>query len=188
MADLFDRDRLLQAFELLGADLAGRGLFVELAIYGGGAVMLQFAWRRSTEDVDAVVREGYEEAVLAPSVALVAERMGLGPNWLNDAVGMYTPLVEDSALFEASGSYPSGQAPGLRTFLATPRYRLAMKLQALRNLDRGDRDLNDARALAARLDIDDEAALRRLYISIDAEEPHPEPHMRFRAVLAGGAP
>ncbi|MBB5765248.1 hypothetical protein ABEV34_12620 [Methylorubrum rhodesianum] len=40
MAPAFDRTRLLQALELLGADLSARGLFVELAVYGGGALML----------------------------------------------------------------------------------------------------------------------------------------------------
>ena len=72
MAQVFDRTRLVEAFELLGADLSARGLFVEMAIYGGGALMLQFAWRRGTDDVDAVVREGYDEAAVAPSVAHVA--------------------------------------------------------------------------------------------------------------------
>ncbi|UYW28431.1 hypothetical protein [Methylorubrum extorquens] len=39
MALAFDRTRLVQAFELLGADLSARGLFVELAVYGGGAAL-----------------------------------------------------------------------------------------------------------------------------------------------------
>ena len=186
MASFFDRDRLVQAFELLGADLARRGVFVELAVYGGGALMLQFAWRRSTQDVDAVLREGYDEAVLAPSIAHVADEMELGPDWLNDAVGMYTPLEEHETLFALSGSYPTGQAPGLRTFLARPHYLLAMKLQALRSHDRGSRDLDDARALARHLGICDEAALQHLYVSIFDEDPHPDARARFRAVLSGG--
>lgn len=43
MPEPLDRARLLQAFEALGADLAERGRFVEVAVYGGGASMLQFA-------------------------------------------------------------------------------------------------------------------------------------------------
>lgn len=118
MAEPLDRDRLLRAFEALGADLAAHGRFVEIAIYGGGALMLQFAWRRATEDVDAVVRAGYDEAVLAPSVRRVAAAMGLAPDWLNDAVGMFTPLHEDDTLFALSGTYPAAGPPGLRTVLA----------------------------------------------------------------------
>lgn len=183
MASLFDRDRLIQAFELLGADLAARNLFLELAVYGGGALILQFAWRRTTEDLDAVVREGFDEAALLPSVQHVAERMGLDADWLNNAVGAYTPLDEDDTLFDIAGNYPSGSALGLRIFLAKPHYLLAMKLQALANLDRGDRDLNDARALAVHLGIEDVQALRRLYASIYAEDPHPDAEGRFKGVV-----
>lgn len=39
MALAFDRTRLLQALEQLGTDLSARGLFVELAVYGGGAAL-----------------------------------------------------------------------------------------------------------------------------------------------------
>ncbi|WP_455985864.1 hypothetical protein [Methylorubrum extorquens] len=39
MAPAFDRTRLLQALEQLGADLSARGLFVELAVYGGGTAL-----------------------------------------------------------------------------------------------------------------------------------------------------
>lgn len=185
---VFDRDRLQRAFELLGEDLAARGAFIELAVYGGGAIMLQFAWRRSTEDVDAVVREGYDEALLAPSVRVVAERMGLRPDWLNNAVGMFTPLVEDETLFQLSGVYPSGDRPGLRVLLANPPYLLALKLQALSNLDRGDRDVDDARALAAHLGLTAVEDLDRLYASIHDEEPPADVRGRFAAVLALGRP
>jgi hypothetical protein len=167
--------------------LADHGQFVELAIYGGGALMLQFAWRRSTEDVDALVRAGYDEAALAPSVRRVAERMGLEPGWLNDAVGMFTPLDEDETLFALSGTYPTGSTPGLRTVLATPSYLPAMKLHALQSLDRGDRDLNDARALAAPLAIGDVESLDSLYRSIYGEAPPLEARTRFRRVLGAGA-
>lgn len=187
MAPALDRDRILQAFEALGADLAERGLLIEIAVYGGGALMLQFAWRRGTDDVDAVVREGFDEAALAPSVRHVAERMGLSPDWLNNAVGMYTPLDEDEGLFLTAGSYPSDGTPGLRTVLAKPDYLLAMKLQALQTFDRGARDLNDAAALARHLGITDEAALHALYRSVYGEAPPDAASLRFKAVLKGVA-
>lgn len=185
MGTILDRDGLIQAFELLGADLATRGHFLELAVYGGGALMLQFSWRRTTEDVDAVVREGFPEAALTPSVRHVAERMGLEPEWLNDAVGAYTPLDEDDAWFAASGSYPAEQPPGLRVFLAKPHYLLAMKLQALASLDRGDRDLDDARALARHLGLHEPNELHRIYRSIYDEAPPADAAQRFRSVLEG---
>lgn len=109
MAPAFDRTRLLQALELLGADLSARGLFVEPAVYGGGALMLHFAWRRGTDDVDAVFREGFDEAALAPSVGRVAEQLSLQPDWLNNAVGRFTPLDEDESLFTGAGPGPHRQ-------------------------------------------------------------------------------
>ena len=178
-----DRARLEKAFELLGEDLAGQATFIEIAVCGGSAIMLQFDWRRSTVDVDAVVREGYDEHRFAASVLRVANAMGLDPNWLNNAVGMYTPLAEDDSLFALAGHYPPQGTAGLRIVVAKPHYLLAMKLQALRSFDRGSRDLEDARSLAKVLNLAEEAELRTLYVSIHGEEPPVEVSMRFASVL-----
>lgn len=177
------RDRLVEAFGHLGSDLARRGVFIELAVYGGSALMLQFSWRRGTEDVDAVLRPGYDARVLAPSVARVGEIMGLPAGWLNDAVGMFTPLAEPDVLFLVSGSYPAVGTPGLRVLVATPRYLLAMKLLALRSADRGDRDLTDAALLAREVGIGDADALADLYASIHGEHPAGDLLAQFPSVL-----
>lgn len=179
---MLDKKRLKQAFERLGADLALRGLMIELAVYGGSALVLQFEWRRSTEDVDAVVRPGYDERLLVPSVAAVAAEMDLPDDWLNNAVGMFTPLEESETLFEIAGDYPEDRA-GLRVLVARPRYLLAMKLKALGNLGRGEKDIADARALAAEVGIADLATLEELYLSIHGEAPHDEVRRRLAAVL-----
>ena len=180
---LLDKIRLKQAFELLGEDLRRRAIFIELAVYGGSAIVLQFAWRRATEDVDAVVRAGYDERAVKPSLAHVAEGMELPPDWLNNAVGMFTPLLEQDTLFDVSGTYPADGPPGLRVLVAKPHYLLAMKLRALASLDRGDKDLADARALASELGITDVTELTKLYGSIHAEEPDDAIVRRFRSVL-----
>ncbi|MEN3792622.1 hypothetical protein [Fulvimarina sp. MAC3] len=182
---MLDRERLNEALTLLGRDLARRGLLVELAVYGGSALILQFDWRRVTQDVDAVVRDGHDQEKLAPSLAHVAREMGLQADWLNNAVGMFTPLEEPDEFFEFSGNYPPDDQPGLRVVVANPRYMLAMKLLALKSLDRGDRDLEDARRLAAHLNIRDEDELRTIYVSIHDEEPPFEIVLRFSQVLGG---
>lgn len=179
---MLDRPRLKEAFGLLGEDLARRGLFLELAVYGGSALVLQFDWRQTTQDVDAVVTAKYDERLLAPSLAVVASAMDLPADWLNNAVGMFTPLHEDDALFESAGEYPQ-ERPALRVLLARPNYILAMKLKALASLDRGDRDLADARAIAAELGISDIAALQDLYISVHREAPNETVRRRLAAVL-----
>lgn len=174
----FDRGRLAEAFEHLGRDLASRGVFLELAVYGGSAIMLHFTWRNSTEDVDAVLRPGYDKRLLARSAERVAELMDLPGDWINDAVGMFTPLSE------MSGNYPGLGTPGLRVLVARPHYLLGMKLLALANLDRGDRDMEDARSLARELGIVDVDALRSLYASIHGEPPTARLLTSFSSVLA----
>ena len=44
-----NRTRLKEAFGLIGEDLARRGLFLEVAVYGGSALVLQFDRRQTTE-------------------------------------------------------------------------------------------------------------------------------------------
>jgi predicted nucleotidyltransferase len=68
-------------------------------------------------------------------------------------------------------------------FVATPHYLLAMKLHALANLDRGDKDMDDARRLAAHLGLVGEDDLIRLYRSIYDEDPPIEASVRFPTVL-----
>ena len=85
MGASLDHEKLLQAFEMLGRDLADQGKFIEVAVYGGSAIVLQFEWRRSTQDVGAVVREGFDEQDLASAAARVAAELDLDPAWLNDA-------------------------------------------------------------------------------------------------------
>ena len=176
------RERLIEAVTFLREDLARRGCFVELAICGGAALMRQFSWRLATEAVDAVVRQGYDERVLAPSVAA---RMGLSPDWLNTAVGLFTPPGEPDSLFALPGTYPPGDRPGLRVLAATPRCLLAMRLKALSSLDGGDRDLADATALASKLGLRDAEALHALDRSVHEEDANDAQQLRFRAILAG---
>ena len=58
-----------------------------------------------------------------------------------------------------------------------------MKLKALASLDRGDRDLADARMIAAELGIGDIAVLQDLYISVHREAPNETVRRRLAAVL-----
>ena len=185
MATSLTRERLIEALDRLGADLSRRAVFVEIAIYGGSALMLQFEWRQSTDDVDAVVRDGSDEVALAPSVAQVAADLALDADWLNDAVGMFTPLQERDEWFEAAGTYPAtSQAPGLRVLVASPQYLLAMKLKCLDNLDRGERDFADARRLARETGIGSAEKLNSLYRSIHGEAPTRSVAARLAEIVA----
>ena len=66
---MLDRTRLKKAFGLLGEDLARRGLFLEIAVYGGSALVLQFA---TLEDLYVSIhREAPNETVRRRLVAVL---------------------------------------------------------------------------------------------------------------------
>jgi predicted nucleotidyltransferase len=69
---MLDRATLQSALEELGRRAWARGLTIELAIYGGAAMLLAFEQRRATKDVDAVF-ERDREAVRALIREMAAE-------------------------------------------------------------------------------------------------------------------
>src|SRR4051794_20240870 len=109
-------------FEALADELSRQGARAELFLVGGAAIALCFDERRATRDLDAVFAP--TDAVRRAAAA-VAEREGLEPDWLNDAVKGFLPGEDPKALryFEA---------PGLSVDVASPEYLLAMKLLSSR--------------------------------------------------------
>src|SRR5215831_11880311 len=49
----FDRAKFEGAFRIMGQYLLDRHVLGEIAIYRGSAILFQFDWRRTSEDVDA---------------------------------------------------------------------------------------------------------------------------------------
>ena len=123
---------LHDAFTDLGVLARSEGKVIDLAVYGGSALMLASNFRVATQDVDAVV-EGDQSSVnrLAEKVA---RSRGWAPDWLNDGVRVFlSPNVDGLAEHhELLRAYPSEQEPGLRVFVPSPEYILAMKLMAMR--------------------------------------------------------
>jgi hypothetical protein len=79
-----DAQTVARAFEVMGRYLRERRVLGEIAVYGGSAILLQFDWRKSSEDVDAVVVDGRLESEVKASVAHAAEVLGLERDWLNN--------------------------------------------------------------------------------------------------------
>jgi hypothetical protein len=137
----FSRDVLIKALQALGAEARAHGKVIDIAIYGGSALVLVSNFRVSTKDVDAVAAT--DEAFVAAAAARVAGTLSLTPGWLNDGVKTWlSPTHDDSKQYY--GSFPDEARPGLRVFVPSPEYMLAMKLMAMR-IDEasGRKDLQD---------------------------------------------
>lgn len=101
---------------------------------------MQYQARLATKDVDVLVGSVGREAEIKSAAGRVAVRLGLPPDWLNDAAkGYLHGLDPGSVLIEH---------PNLRVRAVSDVQLLAMKLSAWRD----DVDVGDARLLLARQD------------------------------------
>src|SRR5262249_37170187 len=116
------------AFSELGRRAHALGKVIDIAVYGGSALMLASNFRIATEDVDAVADQ--DQRSIDQLSREVATQRGWPPDWLNDGVRTYlSPNVEGLAQHhQLYRTYPSEDQPGLRVFVPTPEYILAMKL------------------------------------------------------------
>jgi hypothetical protein len=137
-------DDLHSALTDLGTRAFEQGKTVELAVYGGSALMLASNFRVASEDVDAVAAT--DQGLIDQLARQIAEERGWPLDWLNDGVRTYLSpnvdgLGQHHVLFR---TYPDEQRPGLRVFVPTAEYLLAMKLMAMRLDPAGGRsDLGD---------------------------------------------
>jgi hypothetical protein len=131
----FDRDQLLAALNEIGAAAVVAGTRLDIAMFGGSALMLASIFRFSTEDVDIAEIGRPWPDWLSAVVARIASQNGWPDDWLNDAVSTFlSPLARSNA-----------------------RYMLALKLKALRvsKYEKGTTDLADVASLLGVLGITD---------------------------------
>jgi hypothetical protein len=152
----FDRDALLAAFDRIGRRAAEQGVMLEVALYGGSALMVASNFRFATEDADiAEIARPWPEW-LAREVAAIASDNGWSADWLNEAVQFHlSPLADDIADHEEFGSFPRAAPPGLRVTVPSLPYMLALKLKAMRINDaaRGAQEARDIRNLLRAADV-----------------------------------
>jgi hypothetical protein len=128
---LFTAETLGEALAELGQLAYAVGRVIDVAVYGGSCLMLVSNFRIATADVDAVA--AVDQGFLDTAAQTVAARRGWPRDWLNDGVRTYlSPQVEGFAQHTLFRTYPSEQTPGVRVFVPTAEYMLAMKLMALR--------------------------------------------------------
>jgi hypothetical protein len=147
MSTAFDRDALLDAFDRIGHAAVEADAKLQIAVYGGSALMLASNFRFATEDVDIAEIGGEWPEWLTNVVAVVAREKGWSADWLNDAVTFHlSPRAELQRDHLPFGNFPRRtEAVGLTVFIPTPRYLLALKLKSLRisNFEKGAADMAD---------------------------------------------
>jgi hypothetical protein len=119
---------ILKALENISDELARQNIQGELCLFGGTVMVLAFAARAATKDVDAIF---FPTPIIRKIAEDVGNQTGLPSGWLNGGVKGFI-----SAKHEAiEGNLP--QFPNLRLTMPTPEYLLAMKCLASR-IDVGD--------------------------------------------------
>ena len=142
------RELLEDAFVDLGRRAKAEGKTIDLAVYGGSALILASNFRAATADVDAVAQ--LDQATVDRLAKEIARDRQWADDWLNDGVRTFlSPSVDGIAqhhgLFRA---YPNDDDPGLRVFVPSAEYMLALKLAALRvDPARGAKDRDDIKNL-----------------------------------------
>jgi hypothetical protein len=143
------REDIEAGFRELGDLARTAGKVIDLAVYGGVAMILGFDARPATRDVDAVARG--DPQFVREAVAQIARSRGWTERWLNDAVKGFLS-EHDSQSLTLFRTYPSEATPGLRAYLARPEYLLAMKCIAMRvDQSESSRDRDDIKALITHL-------------------------------------
>jgi hypothetical protein len=147
MTAAFGRDALLDAFDQIGRAAAQAGTKLQIAVYGGSALMLASNFRFATEDVDVSELGRPLPEWLAAVVRQIAEKNAWQEDWFNDAVAFHlSSLADRSADHLEFGTFPrDGSPPGLAVSVPSAEYLLALKLKAARVLDplRGDTERLD---------------------------------------------
>lgn len=155
----FDRDQLLDAFDEIGHAAIAAKVYLEIAVFGGSALMLAGNFRFSTADVDIAEITRPWPRWLADAVTRIAVKNNWSDSWLNDAVNSFlSPLANPIRDLVALGSFPRAtEEVGVKVFVPTAEYMLALKLKALRlsDFDKGSKDLADVANLLRVLDITD---------------------------------
>lgn len=169
-----DIDHIQRAFSIMGEFLRDKKTVGEIVVYGGTAILLQFDWRISTDDVDAIVVSDGNDGLVREAADRAAAELGLERSWLSEAVSQYASKESNKSHVALAGIYPERGNPGLRVVVAKPEYLLAMKLSALQRQTYEDRDFEDAKRLAIELGVESVKDLREAFRVFFPEDDLPD--------------
>lgn len=147
-----ERKALLDAFDRLGAVASDHSVIIDITVYGGSALMFSSNFRYATGEVHIAPLGEAKPEWFDDAVAEIAKDMGFaeGEDWLNDAVESHLSRLATKNDHWEFGTFPrTGEAAGLRVYVPTAEYMLALKLKAMRVLDpsKGDQEKNDIQKL-----------------------------------------
>jgi hypothetical protein len=187
MAVALDRDKLLEAFDEIGRAAAAAGTKLEIAVYGGSALVLASNFRFATEDADVAPLAHPWPEWLRQVVDRIAVSNRWKADWFNDGVAFHlSPLADRAADHLEFGTFPRDlSTPGLVVYVPSALYMLALKLKAIRVTDplRGDQERLDILNLIRVLDIrtiDEAIDVLARYFPVSAASPE-----RQRFLLSG---
>jgi hypothetical protein len=147
MARALNREKLLQAFDEIGRAAVAAGTRLQIAVYGGSALMLASNFRFATEDVDVSRLEQPWPEWLRSIIEKLATENGWAADWFNDGVVFHLSALADPVGDHLEFStFPRGsEPPGLMVYLPSAAYLLAHKLKAIRVNDpvRGEQERLD---------------------------------------------
>ena len=178
MSAAFGREALLDAFDQIGRAAVLAGTKLQIAVYGGSALMLASNFRFATEDVDVSELEHPLPDWLAKVVYEIAEKNHWRADWFNDGVAFHLSSLADRAADHLEfGTFPrNGASPGLAVSVPSAEYLLALKLKAARVTDpiRGEAERLDILNLMQVVGIstvEDAIALLGKYFPVSAASP-----------------
>ena len=163
---------ILRALRRVGELARQQNIELELAVYGGCAMILAFDRRMLTRDVDAIF---HPAAFVRPLIQKVADELGLPETWLNDDVRQF--LAPQGAMRELPLDLP-----GVKVTTPTASYLLAMKaLAGRRPLPGYAGDEADLRFLIRKMGI---RSVDEVQAHIDRYYPDDLPSESAKAMIA----
>jgi hypothetical protein len=193
MATPLDRDAVLDAFDRIGRAAVHVGTKLQIAVYGGSALMLASNFRFATEDVDVSKLERPLPDWLARVVYEIAKENHWPEDWFNDGIAFHlSPLADRAADHLEFGTFPrDGSPPGLAVSVPSAEYLLALKLKAIRVTDplRGETERLDILNLMQVVGIstvEDAIALLGRYFPVSAASSEKQRFLLRNMNRAGG--
>jgi hypothetical protein len=194
MSAAFDRDALLDAFDRIGRAAAQAGTKLQIAVYGGSALMLASNFRFATEDVDVSKLEHPLPDWLGTVVREIAQQNSWEEDWFNDGVAFHlSPLADGAADHLEFGTFPrDSETAGLVVSVPSAEYLLALKLKAFRVLDplRGETerlDILNLMRVVGITTVEDAIALLGRYFPLSAASSEKQQFLLKNMKRAGAA-